>query len=232
MSALQDFKEQLIHQLKTTKERVEESSAYNSLKDRFENLTPVGQKSIIAALVLGAIILVMYLPVSFYSSSSDNVASFEKRRALIRDLLRSSKEASETPDIPVPPPMDALKAQVEGALQSFKLIPEQIASIEILGEENGLIPSQLVKGSLRVTLSQLNLRQVVDIGNRLQGIRSSVKLKDLTIDPSKKNAKYFDVVYKLTALNVPEAPPPPPPPPPEPPPTKKNKKAKGKSEDE
>ncbi len=42
----QDIKEQVLQQLKDLLEKIQESSAYNELKDRYENLTPRNQKAL------------------------------------------------------------------------------------------------------------------------------------------------------------------------------------------
>jgi hypothetical protein len=81
-----------------------------------------------------------------------------------------------------------------------------------------LIPGNLSQGALTVTLAQLNLRQIVDLGHALQSLSPSVKMTDLKMEANAKDARYFDVVYKLVMLAVPsqaneaepEAPPPPP----------------------
>jgi len=66
-----------------------------------------------------------------------------------------------------------------------------------------LLPGNLSQGVLKVVLSKLNLRQIVDLGFQFQSISSSVKMTDLVMDMSPTDPRYYDVTYKLAILAVP-----------------------------
>lgn len=44
MSSFDDLKEKLVSDARVTWERIQESGAYNQLRDRYENMTPAMQK--------------------------------------------------------------------------------------------------------------------------------------------------------------------------------------------
>lgn len=207
--AFEDLKENLQSQLKTQWEQFQESSLYIQTKERYENLSPSMQK--VTVFGVGALLLyvVLSFPLSYYSSASENVTVFEDTRQLIRDLLKASRESQETPDVAMPPEMDSLQARISQELDSSRLLPEQKLGTEILSETNRLVPQALTKGILQVSLAKLNLRQVVDIGYQLQAISPSVKMVDLVMEMNTSDSRYYDVKYKLLALEVPslEAPP-------------------------
>ena len=200
---LDELKERLSTEAKHSWEKFQESSLYNQMRDRYENMTPVMQKLTLVVVIAGVSLLILSFPYSSYNQSNEYVSDFEEKRSVIRELLKVSREASEVPNIPNPPPMESLKSMADTQVKNANLIPEQIKSIEVAPANSKLIPQNLSMGSLIVTLSKLNLRQVVDLGYQLQSINQSVKMQDLTVTANREDARYFDVVYKLVALSVP-----------------------------
>lgn len=202
----EELKERFLTQALSYWERIKESSAYNQLRDRYENLSPAAQRgSLIGGAVLIALIILSF-PFSYYSNSQTSVSEFEEKRSTIRELLKVTREASDVPDLAQPPPMDQLKNMADTQIRNANLLPEQVKSVEVSSAASKLIPQNLSSGSLIVTLSKLNLRQVVDLGYQLQAMNTSVKMQDLSIVANREDVHYFDVVYKLIALAVPSTP--------------------------
>ncbi len=218
MSALDDLKERLTSEAKLRWDQIQDSSLFIQTKERYENLTPNMQKLTIAGVSLLLLYLVLAMPLGFFSTSHEYVTDFEDKRQLIRDLLKVTRESQEAPDIPVPPDVATLRSQIESQLQSARLMPEQMTGTESSSEPVKIIPGNLSQGALTVSLAQLNLRQIIDVGHSLQSISPSVKMVDLSMHTNAKDARYFDVIYKLAILAVPnlaetaeaEATPPPP----------------------
>ena len=97
--------------------------------------------------------------------------------------------------------------QINSQLHSNQLLPEQIGTVATVEKADltvGLIPRDFVRDVIHVSLTKLNLRQIVDIGNLLNRLSDSVKMKDMSIGARNDMAGYFDVTYKLYSLNVPE----------------------------
>ncbi len=221
----EDLKESLKNQWDQLLGRIQENPSYVSLKDRFDSLAPQSQKLVqLSALALGLITL-LWIPYSTYTVSQENVVAFEEKRNLIRDLLRVSKEVSET-SLSITPPSDAeARNRIESALSSAGVLPEQKAGINPVPLAGNLIKNSVVETVLESRVSQLNLTQALNVGLSLARIQGT-KLKDLIMEPNAKDARYFDVAYKLVVFKnygvqnagFDEADGPPPPPPPPPPP--------------
>ena len=84
-------------------------------------------------------------------------------------------------------------------------------------------------GALNVSLNQLNLKQVIDVGYQLQALAPSLKILDIDLKANATDSRYLDVIFKLVSLKVPVLPPP------EPEPVSANPKkgnAKPKKEDD
>ena len=202
---LDDLKDILKNESKATWDRLQETSLYNNLKDRFDSLSSLAQKTIVASVVVISILGLFSIPWSYYSTSAESVENFENQRQLIRDMLKVTRESGDTPDIPTVPPLDSLKTKINSLITATGLIENQLGSVEIVKEASNLIPDFFNKGLLKVTLNMLNLNQIIDLGYQLQTINNSLKLKDLIIEPSSEDARYYNVVYKLAALSPPQS---------------------------
>lgn len=204
MSRLDELKDQLKTSLQSTWERIQESEAYNQLNDKYQNLSPSGQKvaqAVTALLIAG---IVFYSPISQLQLSSELLGQFEEKRTLIRDLFKTYRESSGSLQMAPAPQASELISTIQGTLQNAKLVPEQIVSVNTSQAEGRLIPANLQDAVIEVKLAKLNLRQVVDIGAQLANISQAVKVKDMFMQANAEMAGYFDVAYKLYALKVPE----------------------------
>jgi hypothetical protein len=202
---LDELKERFSSEFTQVSERVQESTIYNQLRDRYENMSPAMQKMSIvggAALVSG---LILSIPYSYFSQSSTYVGEFEEKRSTIRELLKVTRESAEVPNINPAPSSDSLRANIENQLKNANLLPEQMRGTQAAATGSQLIPKNLTQGVMEVNLAKLNLRQVIDLGYQIQSINSSVKVTDMVMTANKEDNRYFDVVYKLVSLAVPEA---------------------------
>lgn len=205
MSQLDNLKEQFKAGGTRIAQQVQESPAYQQAQDRYENLSPAAQKLAWAAGTVFILFTLLFYPLSNFTASQENLALFQEKRDLIRDLFRTYREASSAPNIPVPPPPDSLKAAIDGVVARAALLPEQTLGVSAGAAEGRLIPGNLVAAVYEIKLAKLNLKQIVDIGTSLVGISESVKMKDLLINANAQDTRYFDVTYKLYSLNVPQA---------------------------
>lgn len=204
--AFEDLKDQLSDQLAELKGRIVESAAYNSLREKYENLSPGAQRGLILAGSLLILIVFTYLPYSYFSTSKDYIVEYDEKRQLIRKLLQASRTASQSGAVSNPPEADALSGVIRDRLQSFNLLPEQISSLQpIEGQElgGGYAPPGISQDGIRVDLISLNLKQLVDIGYILQNLAQGVRLVGLTMNPNSKDARYFDVSYKIARFSMP-----------------------------
>lgn len=202
--AFEELRERIQSEAKSQWENFQETSLYIQITEKYENLSPLMQKLSLVAVALILIYAVLAIPLGSFTNSSDSVTHFEETRSLIRDMLKATREAQDSPDIATPPDADFIQTRIQNELTSAHLLPEQIKGTTPINEPSNLIPSNLVGNMFRVSLAKLNLRQVVDIGYQLQAINASVKLADLVMVANAQDPRYFDVNYKLIALNVPK----------------------------
>ncbi|AFY01272.1 hypothetical protein [Bdellovibrio bacteriovorus] len=206
MSSFDDLKEKLVSDARVTWERIQESGAYNQLRDRYENMTPAMQKLTLVGGVALVSLIILSIPYGKYTQSTEYVGEFESKRMTIRELLKVSRESSDVPQIPQAPSMDMIRNNIDNQIKAANLLPEQIKGTEIQDNNSNLVPKNLTEGLLQVSLAKLNIRQVLDLGYQFQSINPSVKMKDMVMTANREDNRYFDVVYKMVALAVPAAP--------------------------
>lgn len=199
-----DIKDQLLSIWRRILERIQDTPTYTQLKDRFDVLSPRGQKLVVLGGVMIVFAFALILPLSWLSESSDTVSAFEDRRSIVRELLKVSREASEVPNIPMAPPISALKLEVESRVKEANLIDGQLKSVDQVEAPSSLIPADKSAGTVMVSVEKINLRQLIQMGTRLTQISPSVKMTDLEIVANREDAHYFDVIFRLTALAVPD----------------------------
>ncbi|MBX3018041.1 MAG: hypothetical protein KF767_09135 [Bdellovibrionaceae bacterium] len=192
-------------------ERIAEMPAYQQARDRYETMSPPMQKLSIGGGIALITLVLALIPYSTYSNSQITLGEFQEKRDLIRDLLRTHNEAQSNPPLPRLPDLSEVQSRIDGILNSRQILPEQKKGVTT-DAATPLINANLQAGTVRVSLAQLNLRQVTDLSADLASIEGA-KLKDIMMDANAKDARYYDVVYRVVVFksNVPDEPAAPPP---------------------
>ena len=204
MSRLEDLSNSFKSRAEQIANRMQETDIYQKLAERYQGLTPQGQRLTIFVVVAMIGCSIVFSPLGSYFTSQDQIATFEIQRNLIKDLFKTYREANKEAGVSPPPPAEMLISQITSQLQSNQLLPEQIVGVTQASSEGQLIPDKFVRNVVHVSLAKLNLRQIVDIGHVLSRLSEAVKMKDLSMTARSDMKGYFDVTYKMYALNIPE----------------------------
>lgn len=204
--AFEDLREQLKDRVSEALAKIQESSAFNTLRERYESQTPTGQKLITAGGIVFAVLFVLMIPYSYISSGSDSLVAFEENRELIQGLLRASRSASEPPPLPPPMSTDTLRTSIERMVREQGLLPDQTAPIENVPPDvnKGFAPAGVLHTAVAVPLKKLNLNQVIEIGNYLQnGLGPGTKLMGIDIVQSAGQTHYYDMILQVVSFGIP-----------------------------
>lgn len=205
MSALDSIKERLKTSISSMTTRIQETTWYANLRDRYESLNPSQQKIALFVGTLIIMIVLLFYPVTLLTKSYDHIAQYEAKRELIREMFRTYRDSSAQPTLASPPVGEMLKTSIQSVLNQAHLVPEQIQGVNESFPDGSLMPPTLAASAYEVKLSKLNLKQIVDIGSALVGISESTKMKDISVIANSSDTRYFDVSYKLISLNIPQA---------------------------
>ena len=203
--ALEELKEQLTQNLKDLGAKIQDSPAFQTLKEKFEDLPSNQQKTVMALFALVVGFFIFSFPYENWSSSMASLDTFQSQRDLIRDLLKVTKETSQIPSFPSAPDLGQVKTDIEMRLQQFQLVPQQLGGVTVEMPSNSpLIPEKRQEGGVKVVLNKLNLRQVVDITSQLQTLHPSVKLKDISLDANVQDPRYLNATLNFVVIKIPQ----------------------------
>ena len=136
---LNRFKE-IFDQLKDTLlarwEQFEETDTYLSLRERYDNLSPAGQKLVIAVATATSVLILMMTPWGWYSTSAENITLFEETKLTINQLLEVAQESKAIPMQEQTLTSGNVKAQVDRILSEKGLAKDQIVAIQEKSFEN------------------------------------------------------------------------------------------------
>lgn len=201
--AFEGLRDQLKEQWADLSAKVQESPAFNSLREQFESQTPAVQRAITAAGIGFVAFVLLWFPYGYLSSSSEYMSQFEENRALIQGLLRASRSA-KTP-LPLPPPIEAenLKNRLNNLFTQNRLMPEQIGEMQTVPNPpvKG-IPASVEQNGVAVQVKKLNLTQIIALGNQVQNIGPGTKLMGMDIVQSAGQTHYYDVIFKVVNFGL------------------------------
>ena len=206
---LDDIRDKVLEALQTAKASLEESDAYLQLKERYDSLSPVMQRSLLTVVGFLFAYVFLQIPMSYYDAGTENLAMFEENRDLVLDLYKVKRHALAIPQ--TMPPLEAsdLENRARMAVSSARVQPEQIKGISFFdnagSRSSSFIPKNVTQSGVEIRLANLNLTQIVDIGHALSNMGSS-KMIGLDVKPGSVAGNYFDAIFKVVSFNIPEAP--------------------------
>lgn len=204
--AFEELREQMQERVSEMLAKVQESSAFNQIREQYESQTPVAQKAIVAVAGFFAFLFVMMFPYAYISSGSDSLIAFEENRELIQGLLRASRSANEPPPLPPPMSADTLRGSVERMVKENGLLPEQTLPVENLPPDafKGNAPKGVLHTGVKVPLAKLNVTQVIEVTNYLQnGLGAGIKLMGIEVSQSAGQTHYYDMVLQIVSFGIP-----------------------------
>jgi hypothetical protein len=185
---------------------LQETSLYIQGKEKYDDLATPAQWGVKIAAGIIVTLLTLLLPLTWLSSASDQILTFEENRTLIKDYLKTAKGLQNLPEVIPQLSTSDVKSKVDPVIQSLNLLPEQIKEVRqnTFTAEAGsqLVPSTLTRQGVEVSLSKLNLTQSVDISHKLQSLGEGLKLIGLEIERSPQQTHYYDVKFRVVSFSI------------------------------
>lgn len=202
--AFEGLKERLKEQWNEISAKVQETSAYNSLREQFESQPVNTQRAIIAAVIAIVALFFLNIPYSYISESSDIMTQFEENRDLIRGLLRASRTANEAAPLPPPQTFESLRPSVEAVIREKRLLPEQVGDMQAVPgtPAPNLAPATITQNGIVVQLKKVNVAQIVELSNAFQNMGPGIKLIGLDIVQTAGQTHYYDMIAKIVHFGL------------------------------
>ena len=216
MDKLKEIIDQLKDTLTARWEQFQETDTYISLKEKYDNLPTKGQKLVTLGAFLFAFLIVISIPLAWFTASQNSVVEFEDTKTTISDLLEISQEIKNIPTDSMDINPGELKSRVEKILAEKGLGKDQISGVNQTQFTNpqgsNLIPPQINAQGIETNLKKLTLKQIVDIGYELERISPLVKVLNLEVKATPEDVHYYDVQFRVSSFSVKDAAPATPPP--------------------
>ena len=198
----EDQVEQLKELFQSIKERVQESSIYLTLCERYSSLSPKMQKLTLLSLgVLAAFILVSP-PLAKYYASNENLTHFKDRKSITQKIIQQAK-ASNTE---IKTPKQISMRELEEALKDFAKSPvinltNDQTSVRVHNSEPKATP-QAQQDSFKVIGKDFNAEQILNLTYSFKRYNSSLLVTKLTFKESTMKPGYFDNEIDITNMYV------------------------------
>lgn len=209
--AFDDLKDRFSEQAQSYWSRIQESSIYIQLHEKYADLNPTSQKIVIVVSSVLLAFFTLMIPWSYISSSQQSVLDFEANKIILRDLHRVSRASAELEGAPPQVDPNSLATRAQSQLSTMALQTEQIE--KVVPVDNALggpgipgVPKAVQQKGIEVTLRKLNLRQVIEIGYQLLTLQPGLKMTGLTVTASSPDPHYFDAVYRVISFSLPAPP--------------------------
>lgn len=200
---LSSLKDQLYDQFKELSERVQDSSLYVELKERFDLLPSQIQKLILVGSGLLFALFLISFPYGNISDSQLYESQFEENRELIRDLLRASTTLKQTSPLPTTASASAVESQIRGIIEDLRLGSEQVGNIQVIPNASTRLASKAVnQEAVSVQLKTLNLRQVTDAAHRFQNLGSGIQPISMQMSRASGQTHYYDVIFRIFQFSL------------------------------
>lgn len=203
---LDDIKDQLNDQFQQLWAKIQDNSTYIRLKEKYDNLSPNGQKLTLFGAGMVVVLVALSIPYGTLTQSSTYMTEFEEKRALIRELMKVSREAGQTPQMPGAIEIGQAQGMIQEELTRQQLLPEQIVSTQGIEVSKSLIPQNVLSGALEVQLAKLNIQQISNIAFFLQSMAPNLKLEAMSLIANTTDPRYFNANFRIVGFNVPKLP--------------------------
>ncbi len=202
--AFEDLREQLKDRANEAMAKIQESSTFNTLRERYESQTPSVQRLIVIAGITLTILMILSIPMSYISSGSEYLSQFDENRQLIQGLLRAARSAKEPPALPPPQTPESLQGSIQRVVREAGLLPDQVGPIASMPGEvyKEFAPPGVSHTAMTVQLKKLNVDQILEIGNMLQNMAPGVKLIGIEVVQSEGQTHYYDMIAAVMSFGM------------------------------
>ena len=203
---MENLIDQLKEKLKEVGEQIKDSGWYNELVEKYENLSPQTQKMAILGISFLGVLFILILPGGFLISSLKKGDKFSQDRLLIKELLEvgSSSQNNLLKSMTIAQVMSTARNQL-----AQNLAVHQIGSVGLLKLDEfaqKFKKSNLKHEGVSVELKKINLNQVINTAHLLESISPTIKLLSVNMTADEEDPHFYNVVYKLVSILIPEEP--------------------------
>ena len=200
----EDQFEQLKELFQSVKERVQESSLYQNIYEKYVSLSPRMQKIVILVIMGFAAFLLVSPPLAKYRTSNENLSDFQTRKDITQRIIQQAKSGSSK----VKTPKMISQLELSNSLNSYGRSPvinlaDGQASVIVSRDQGKSIVPPAEQASLKIIGKELNSSQALNLAYSFKRYNSSLLITRLSFKESDMKPGYFESEIGLTNLYVP-----------------------------
>ena len=192
-----NFKEELKNIINNVYSYIINSAAFYFIKEKYDHLSVLNRKIIQISCFIILLCVLLYYPTSHIYSSWKKRRDANTKQTLIRELMRLSPNRKNNISSSYLPGQDPLKF-IQQRIPVLQIPKKQIQKIKKVKE---IQKSSLLKAKVEtviVEVQNLNLKEVVEYGYKLEKLSNNIKLNHLRIKENPNKNDYFNVSYALS----------------------------------
>ena len=202
----EDQIEQLKEIFESIKERIQESSLYLTLYERYSLLSPRVQKITLIGLGVFIAFILTSPPLAQYHTSRENIADFENRKNITQKIIQQAKTSGGRTKTP----KEITKQDLERTLKNFAKSPvinltEDQATVMFNRNQSSKVVPQAQQEYFKIVGKDFNAEQTLNLAYSLKRLNSSLLITQLTFKESTMRPGYFDNEINITNVYVPPA---------------------------
>ncbi len=201
-----DLKDQLVDAKENLIIFIQEDPSVNSIKEKYQTLSSPAQKGLVAGLTVFALLVLFYIPYSYFSAASDLEEEYNSYKVTIRELLKVGVGSSTGSLSTRRGDLDSLKSKISSTVNNFNLTPGQVTPVILSSDIKGSLAHPPVNEEVfTVLLKNLNLNQIIQIGTDLQRKFNNLKMTGLSVTASSGKTGYFNTQFMLSKYYLPSS---------------------------
>lgn len=182
--------------------RVQESSLFNQLHDKYTSLSPSMQKILLVTAGFLAVYIVLIGPIASYQESVENMVSFEERKSLTQKVIDYSKKSKSTTPQPKPYDIGSISSEIKkiGKSYSINYLPEQTSVASAPSDKKFVTGAE--QSNYLIKANKSNIDQATTLAYSIQKLNKSLLITALEFKANREDPAYFDASIEVANLYV------------------------------
>lgn len=176
--------------------KIKDSVIFNTLIEKYDHLEIHYQKWIKISALIIFILIILAFPFSIFISSIQSIHEFKNKKYLTLKLIQSESQNISNQEF-FELELDKEISKITNHLDSTQIYP--------LNSRPVLSPKlrSLKYSGKKIEIHGINIKEVIEIGQKLNSISPSVKLIQFTIKELEDKSNYFKANYTLIHFHTP-----------------------------
>ena len=198
-----NFKEEFINICKNGHNTFVNSSAFYFVKEKYDHLSSLHRKILHTVSLLVLVCIVFYYPFSYLYFSWINMRNFYTKKELTRELIDLSSITQPDFSKSYTSSQEPVRF-IEQKIPTLQIPKSQIKEIKKSNsnQQPKNFPLSSKVEAVEVEIKNLNLKEIVQYGHKLEQLSDNIKLTNIYITENPKKNNYFNVSYILSFFSL------------------------------